>query len=154
MSDSKTLLKEWMELWRLTDNVYTQYLKRWNLSLNAFFVLSWLRENPDGVEPAQLADKVNIQRQLVTIILRDFESRGLILRKEQKADHRRKRILLSKQGVLFANEVCEASDTLDLHGLAAFTPAEQEKLLEYSRRFYNAIRNGPDGDIRSAEKRA
>ena len=110
--------------------------------------------NPDGVKPAQLADKVNIQRQLVTIILRDFESRGLILRKEQKADHRRKRILPSKQGVLFANEVCEASDTLDLHGLAAFTPAEQEKLLEYSRRFYNAIRNGPDKEIRSIEKRA
>ncbi len=135
------LLKEWMELWRLTDNVYTRFLKRWNLSLNAYFVLTWLRDNPDGVEPARLADLVNIQRQLVTIILRDFESRDMILRRERSEDHRRRCIRLSASGRLFADEVCGAVDEMDLRGLAAFSLEEQRRLVEFSQRFYDAIRD-------------
>ena len=140
MSTDRTLLSEWMELWRLTDNVYTVFLKRWNLSLNAYFVLTWLRDNPAGVEPARLADLVNIQRQLVTIILRDFEARGLILRRERSSDHRRKLILLSAAGRDFADEVCGAVEEMDLQGLAAFSLEEQQRLVEYSKRFYGAIR--------------
>ncbi len=140
MTADGKLLKEWLELWRLTDNVYISLLKRWNLSRNAYFVLAWLHDHPEGVEPAQLADRANIQRQLVTSILRDLESRELISRQEQKSDHRRRLITLTPAGHAFAGQVSLAMDNIDLQGLAAFTEHEQRQLVEYSRRFYQAIR--------------
>ena len=38
-------LNEWTELWRLTDTLYDRQLKRWGLSLNAYFVSAccWTR---------------------------------------------------------------------------------------------------------------
>ena len=83
-------LDEWTELWRLTDTLYDRQLKRWGLSLNAYFVLRLLLDTPEGVEPAVIADKVSILRQSVTVLLNDFEKRNMIVRKESKADHRRK----------------------------------------------------------------
>lgn len=79
-------LNEWTELWRLTDTLYDRQLKRWGLSLNAYFVLCLLLDTPEGVEPAVIADKVSILRQSVTVLLNDFEKRKLIVRKESKED--------------------------------------------------------------------
>lgn len=142
LKDNKERLTQWMELWRLTDNVYTTFLKQWKLSLNEYFVLRCLFENSDGVEPKKLADFVNIQPQLVTIILRHFERRNFISRHENSQDHRRKSIILTSIGVEFAKKVCLASDQLDLYGLSAFSEEEQTKLLEFSERFYQTLREG------------
>ena len=106
MTGGREYQKRWMELWRLTDNVYTMYLRRWELSLNEYLVLESLREFPKGMQPAQLAERVSIQRQLVTIILNKLEERGFILRRESRTDHRRKIIRLNPAGRVFAEEVC------------------------------------------------
>lgn len=139
MTGGREYQKRWMELWRLTDNVYTMYLRRWELSLNEYLVLESLREFPKGMQPAQLAERVCIQRQLVTIILNKLEERGFILRRESRTDHRRKIIRLNPAGRVFAEEVCGSVEQLDLHGLEVLSDSEREKLLEYTERFYLAI---------------
>lgn len=139
MTAGREYQKRWMELWRLTDNVYAVYLRRWGLSLNEYLVLESLREFPKGIQPAQLAERVSIQRQLVTIILNKLEERGFILRRESRTDHRRKIIRLNPAGCAFAEEVCGAVDQLDLYGLNALSDSERENLLAYSERFYLAI---------------
>lgn len=139
MNGARERLKRWMELWRLTDNVYTEYLRRWELTLNEYLVLDSLREFPDGMQPAQLAERFGIQRQLITAILNKLEGRGFILRRESRTDHRRKIIRLNPAGRSFAEEVCGAVEQLDLHGLDSLSDSECEKLLEYTERFYRAI---------------
>ena len=139
MTGGREYQKRWMELWRLTDNVYTMYLRRWELSLNEYLVLESLREFPKGMQPAQLAERVSIQRQLVTIILNKLEERGFILRRESRTDHRRKIIRLNPAGRDFAEKVCGSVEQLDLHGLEVLSDSEREKLLEYTERFYLAI---------------
>lgn len=138
---SREIPEECLGLWRKTDDVYAAFIRRWKLSPTAFFALVELMENPDGVEPAKLADALSVQRQLVTSILRDFGARKLILRRECAADHRRKLILLSKKGRAFAEEVRSAVDALDRRGLAVFSKKELELMLEFSRRFYEAVRS-------------
>lgn len=137
---SREIMKECLSLWRRTDDVYAAVIRRWKLSPTAFFTMAHLMENPDGMEPAKLAAAVSVQRQLMTLILRDFGARKLILRRECAADHRRKLIFLSKKGRAVAEEVRAAVDALDLRGLAVFSKEEQERLLEFSRRFYEALR--------------
>jgi len=140
----KQHLKEWIELWRLTDAAYNKLLKRWNLSTNAYFILEMLQENPEGVEPAVLADKINIVRPAVTVILNDFESKKLILRKEHKTDHRRKHILLSANGRRFADEVINAVHEIEMAGVAQMTSAERKAIIESSVKYYQVIKNAAD----------
>lgn len=136
-----SILSQWMEIWRQTDLAYIRFLKRWELSLNEYFIMRWLYETPEGMEPAQLAEVTGVQRQLVSIILRGFEKRNLIFRENDKKDLRKTRIFLTGDGHRFAREVVEAVDELDLYGLSFFTPTEQELLLNYSTLFYFAIRS-------------
>ena len=73
----KELLRRWMALWAEIDKTYIGFLKRWDLSLNAYWVIEYLHNHPQGAEPAELADRINVMRQLITIILNDLEKRGL-----------------------------------------------------------------------------
>lgn len=140
-SREKELLRRWMALWVEIDKTYIGFLKRWDLSLNTYWVLEYLRLHPEGAEPAELADRINVMRQLITIILNDLEQRGFLLRRESEQDHRRRIIRLSPCGEEFAREVCEAMDQFDLESLSAFTPEERERLVEDSRRFCDALKS-------------
>ena len=110
-------------------------------ALNAFWVIEYLRNHPQGAEPAELADRINVMRQLTTIILNDLEKRGFLLRRESAQDHRRRIIQLLPRGEEFAAEVCDAMEQFDLESLSAFTPKEQERMVEDSRRFCNALKS-------------
>lgn len=137
----KELLRRWMALWVEIDKTYIGFLKRWDLSLNTYWVIEYLHNHPQGAEPAELADRINVMRQLITIILNDLEKRGFLLRRESEQDHRRRIIRLSPAGETFAREVCDAMEQFDLESLSAFTPAERERLVEDSRRFCDALKS-------------
>lgn len=62
----KELLRRWMALWAEIDKTYIGFLKRWDLSLNAYWVIEYLHNHPQGAEPAELADRINVMRQLIT----------------------------------------------------------------------------------------
>lgn len=135
----KKMLREWLELWRKSDGIYVRFLKRWDLSLNEYFVLRWLYENPEGMEPAQLAEAAAVQRQLVTSILREFESRKLTRRQDHPTDLRRRVILLTEAGRDFAGTVTQAVDELDLKALSTFSEEEQALLMKFSQKFYEGL---------------
>lgn len=139
-------LKRWLEFWRKTDGVYSAFLKRWDLSLNAYFVLNELYRGDVVAEPARLAERVNVQRQLVTIVLRAFERRGFISLRENKTDHRRRTIRLTAAGRAFAKEVCGAVDRLDLCGLSVFSERERAALLDHAERFFKKIDAAANGN--------
>lgn len=138
--NERAFLRRWMTLWLQTTESYVVFLKKWNLSLNTYWVLEYLFRNPQGAEPTVLADALGVMRQLITIILNDLEKRGCILRKESKDDHRRRIIMLSKRGQAFACEVCDAMDELDLQSLSAFSEEERNLMLEHSQRFCDALK--------------
>lgn len=135
------LQKELLELWDGTEKIYTRILKKFNLSGNAFTVLYLLLTHSDGLEPAQLAERLGGMKQIITPLLNDLEKHGYILRREQKKDHRKKLILLSRRGIAFAEEVCEAVYRVDRQALELFTTEEQNLLLDFSRRYFNAIKD-------------
>lgn len=44
----KELLRRWMALWAEIDKTYIGFLKRWDLSLNAYWVIEYLHNHPQG----------------------------------------------------------------------------------------------------------
>ena len=75
---AKQYLAEYLELWHVTDAAYSKLLKRWNLSLNALWVIDLLYRHPEGVEPAVIAELTHTLRQTVTVVLNDLEERGCL----------------------------------------------------------------------------
>lgn len=118
---------------------FNKTCKKWGMSATALKMLESLLEHPNGIEPACLADDVGIQRQLVTIIVNDFEKRGLVLRKENKKDRRRKLLKLTKKGQLFAREVTDYYTEIDFHAMSVFSKEEMEQVLDFHCQYYDRL---------------
>ncbi len=123
------------EAWRSCDSAYLQLVRQWGLSLNTVWALEYLVQCPDGVEPAVLADKTHMLRQTVTVVLNDLESRAYLQRFSHSTDHRKKVIRLTTEGKAFAMRVLHAISEAEQEAISTLTEEEQQRLLDYSRRF-------------------
>ncbi|MDO5580587.1 MAG: hypothetical protein Q4G69_05595 [Planctomycetia bacterium] len=132
-------LKKLMKLDKQIEAVYMKVLKGWNLTMNAFLALESFLNHPEGIEPACLADDLGVQRQLITILLNDFDKRGYIRKKEDRSDHRRKRITLSKRGKVFARDVHDRIKEMDLRAMSIFSKDELERMIDLYSRFYENL---------------
>ena len=119
---AKQYLAEYLELWHVTDAAYSKLLKRWNLSLNALWVIDLLYRHPEGVEPAVIAELTHTLRQTVTVVLNDLEERGCLYR-------------LTPAGRKFCGEVLETVGRIELDCIAEMNEEEQQQLIRLSRRF-------------------
>ena len=119
----------------MIDTAYSKLLKRWNLSLNALWVIDLLYRHPEGVEPAVIAESTHTLRQTVTVVLNDLEERGCLYREPNLVDRRRKRIRLTPAGREFCGEVLEAVGRIELGCIAEMSDEEQDQLIRLSRKF-------------------
>ena len=134
-SNSVSRLEGVFEAWRSCDNAYAQLVKQWGLSLNTVWALEYLIARPEGVEPAVLADDTHMLRQTITVVLNDLEERGYLQRLFHSTDRRRKIIHLTAAGKAFAQRVLQDISDAEQEAAAALTDEEQQRLLDYSRRF-------------------
>lgn len=134
-NNSVSRLEGVFEAWRQCDNAYVQLLRQWGLSLNTVWALEYLVRCPNGVEPAVLAEDTHMLRQTITVVLNDLENRGYIQRVFHRTDHRKKVIHLTAEGKVFASRVLRAISDAEQEAVSALTAEEQQRLLDYSRRF-------------------
>ena len=128
-----------LTLWWKADHIYCTILQKWHLSLNSLWTLeALLSSGPD--EPARLADRLNIPRQTMTIILDSLEQRSVIRREAHPTDRRRKRIRLTETGRAFAAEVCAEVNAIEVEAMSRLPDAEQRAFVELSRKFYDALK--------------
>lgn len=137
--------------WRRINEAFTLFLRQWNLSVNAYAVLVNVYESGEGIEPARLADLLGVKRQLVAIILNDFDRRGFIVRHSNNRDRRRRTVRFTRDGAAFADRVCHAVTDLQRRAEAALLPEEMERFRSYSARYEAAIRGIVDALPQAAE---
>ncbi len=61
-------------------------------------VLAWLGKQSEVVTQVEIARRSNIDKMLVSKVLRSLQSKGFIERSEHKTDTRAKQVVLSKMG--------------------------------------------------------
>jgi MarR family transcriptional repressor of emrRAB len=82
---------------------------RFGLSRGRLGVLLWLeREDPAGLRPAELAERLRISRAATTALLDGLESEGLLTRRPDPADRRARRVVLTRAGRVRAREIAPA----------------------------------------------
>ncbi len=117
------------DLWGKFDKIYFKLLQRRNLSYNSYLVLEELLPHPEGVEPATLADRLNIPRQTMTFVLDQLEKDEVLYRCPHPADRRRKRIVLTERGIGFARTVTDDVFQREQRAMQALSGEEQVLLL-------------------------
>ncbi len=118
------------DLWGKFDRVYFRLLQTRNLSYNSYLVLEELLANPEGLEPAVLADRLNIPRQTMTFVLDHLEKDGFLNRNPHPSDRRKKLIRLSPEGLLLSRQVSEDILQRECRAMKALSNMEQQTLLE------------------------
>lgn len=132
-------LKSCFSAWKQTDTAYSKLARSRNLSLNMVWVFECLAEHPEGMEPAVLAEKTNMLRQAMTVVLNDLEQQGLAIREFHPTDHRKKVIRLTPKGKKICREVLDAIDQSELEALSELCEEDQRQLFELTTRFCRAL---------------
>lgn len=134
--------RRFMDSWYKLDRNYCRLLKKWDISINTLWVLEHLLRNPEGDEPAVLADQVNMLRQTMTVTLDQLEKRGYLCRTPHKTDRRRKIVTLTGEGRAFASEVLDEVTSFEIAAMEALSAAELEALVETSVKYQEAFEKG------------
>ena len=98
LSTQQKWLKACFSAWKQTDMAYSKLAHSRNLSLNMVWAFECLSEHPEGVEPAVLAERTNLLRQTMTVVLNDLERQQLVTREFHPTDRRKKVIRLTEKG--------------------------------------------------------
>lgn len=122
----KKLLKM-SDLWRMYDQVYSDFAESQGVSTNAMSLIEELSIRPDGIEPAAAADYLGIARQTMTTVLDSLENKGVIARFPHRHDRRRKVIRFTPEGKEFADGLIDKLYKWELGALSAINNEDQEQ---------------------------
>lgn len=97
-----------LQLLRTADTIWNAsrlYFARWDLGPSQFNVLNLLHGAPDGLSQSELSRELIMHRSNVTGLVDRLEARGLLQRKEEKADRRAYRVVLTPAGERLMREI-------------------------------------------------
>lgn len=93
-------------------------------------------------EPAKLADALGIPRQSMTPTLDYMESHKLADRVPHPNDRRRKQVMLTLKGQLFAKELIDDLLWLESYALRSVDAPEQDRLRHFLTTYAEALTEG------------
>ena len=100
--------------------LYKPLLEPFNLTYPQYLVLTALSEK-DGVKVGELGDRLQLETNTLTPLVKRLEAAGLVSRQRDKADERVVRVALTAQGqdVVTAAHACIPQKVLAATGLSA-----------------------------------
>lgn len=137
---------------RLFDSTLHRLIRRWDLTENAFRILYVLYSNPEGVEPAKIAELTNLLRPAVCPVLNKLDNQGMIIRKEQSGDHRRKLVALTPGGIRFVTEVKSECLRIEGRAFSHFSPEEIQNLVALFSRYTQCFQEEVNAKGKKREK--
>jgi DNA-binding MarR family transcriptional regulator len=90
-----------LQLLRTAENLWNAsrlFFDRWELSPSQFNILNLLNMNPDGCTQVELSRLLIMHRSNITGLVDRLEKRGLLQRKDDPADRRAYKVVLTSAG--------------------------------------------------------
>ncbi|WP_292050624.1 MULTISPECIES: MarR family winged helix-turn-helix transcriptional regulator [unclassified Brevundimonas] len=100
--------------------LYKPLLEPFNLTYPQYLVLTALKEK-GGVKVGELGERLQLETNTLTPLVKRLEAAGLVSRQRDKADERVVRVALTAQGqdVVIAAHACIPQQVLEATGLSA-----------------------------------
>ncbi len=99
------------------------HLSARGVALNHYYYLRALFEE-DGITPAELSERIRMERATVTAVLDTMERQGLVRRVRHQHDRRKIRIFLTPKGEQLREPVLGSIAHVNAAALAGIAPAE------------------------------
>ncbi len=118
---------------------YGRRMQSWGLPLHAASTLVGIDYDPDGAEPAHLADVACVPRQTMTSILDTLEQRGLVVRETHPADRRRKIIRITPAGRKLARAIRDDILATEAFAMNVASPGQLPIIRDLLSRYTDAL---------------
>jgi len=130
---------------QISVSLFMEEAADFNVTTTQYGVLVILRccENLDQIG---LSKKVGMDRSTTGLVVKRLESEGLVVRIEDRADRRRKVIVLTGKGERHLENLRHAARTAQERALSAFSPEEGTEFLRLLEKFvdrFNGVTRAP-----------
>jgi len=130
---------------QISVSLFMEESAQFNVTTTQYGVLVILRccENLDQIG---LSKKVGLDRSTTGLVVKRLESEGLVVRVEDRADRRRKVIVLTAKGERKLESLRQAALVAQERALSAFEPEEAEAFLRLLEKFvarFNGVTRAP-----------
>lgn len=132
------------EKWKLIERLLEEYAKVAGLTPMSSTVLSIIYENPQGCTQKLICEQTRFNKQSVNMIIKSFWEQGYVELEEMKKDRRNKRVLLSKKGKAFADNVIGLLWKVESDALKKITSEQREALIVFLDVYEQCFRSGID----------
>lgn len=125
---------------RAIDDIYVSYAKSVGLSYLGLIILETINNSPNGCTQKEIVEKLNLPKQTVNVIIKSFLEQGYIDLKEVCSDRRNKEILLSKQGLEFANKVLGNLTEAEVKVMEKLTYEQRQDILNIMKKIEMSLK--------------
>ncbi len=130
---------------QISVSLFMEESAAFNVTTTQYGVLVILR-CCDDLDQIGLSKKVGLDRSTTGLVVKRLESEGLVVRVEDRADRRRKVIVLTGKGERKLENLRQAAITARERALSAFTPEEGAEFLRLLEKFvgtFNGVTRAP-----------
>ena len=149
---SKSPVARFTDKWQSLARVYEEYAKSKGLTYMSFTVLEIIYNNQDCCTQKLICEQSLYTKQSVNSIVKVFWEQGYVELKEEKADRRNKRILLTEMGRLYTDDIIGKCSTIEQEAMEHLSNEQWEQLIEMAETFGKHFMAGITGLIKEAEE--
>lgn len=128
MPSYEAAIKEYYDLYHLSNRLYAQFAKRHGETASTLFTLFALHENPEGISLKAVQELIMVPKQTLSSLLDTLAKRGLVDRRESPADKRSKLFFLTEAGKHYCNNVFAELNTIETNSLHQMELADFERM--------------------------
>lgn len=136
----RKLLREYNQIIKETDAVYSSLARRSGLSDCAFWLMYAIRDTTGKCTQKSICFQWTICKQTLNSALKGLENRGLIVLVSDHEDKKSKQIQLTEQGVHFAEKYIDIVFELEQETLRQMSPEERCAIIESNRHYLELFR--------------
>ena len=151
-TSGKSPVARFTEKWQSLARVYDEYAKSKGLTYMSFTVLEIIYHNQDCCTQKLICEQSLYTKQSVNSIVKTFWENGYVELKEEKADRRNKKILLTEKGQIYADEIIGRCSAVEQEAMEHLSSEQWEQLIEMAETFGKHFVAGITDLIKEAEE--
>ena len=113
MKKSQSLIKAIFDIYRISQGYIAPRAAKYDISKGQWYFLNKLLLDHDGISQEELSDEMNVDSAHTTRAIKKMEESGLIFRKTDDQDARKKNVYVTKKAMSIKDDYQDIYDSLN-----------------------------------------
>ena len=126
-------LSAYYDFWFSCNALYEKWAKQQGITVNTLFVIYTVDAYPERCNQRLICEKLMLPKQTVNTILEALTKKGIVEKKADPSDKRKKRIVFTRTGTEYAGRLLKDLGAFEEKALGAMTREEREDFIRTSQ---------------------